>query len=224
MQSGAADRYDASTSIYRNNIVYKTSDIDAAGRSQIFVMDKLYTESNNTFDYWAESGSLFKWQLATDVTVTDDDFVSLDLSQLYLSRKADGSLPDITFGQLDSSSDLIDKGIQIPESDNSGITMQFLGNSPDIGYSEFNSALSVLDQPEESLVDFYFSKDKIVLLLNDKNIFTRYDLYSINGICIKSGLINLEYCEINTAKISPGIYVIVLSGSHTIQSKKVYVY
>ncbi len=224
MQSGAADRYNESTSIYRNNIIYKTSDIDAAGRSQIFVMDKLYTESNNTFDYWEESGSLFKWQLATDVTVTDDDFVSLDISQLYLPRKADGSLPYITFGQLAPGSDLIDMGIQIPESDNSGITMQYSGNSPDIGYFEFNSTPSVLDQPEEGLVDFSFSNDKIVLHLNDQNIFTRYDLYSVNGLRIKTGLINSEYCEINTAGISAGIYVIVLSGRHTIQSKKVYIY
>lgn len=36
-----------------------------------------------------------------DGVLADDDFVSLDESQLTAPRKADGSLPDITFMKLD---------------------------------------------------------------------------------------------------------------------------
>jgi hypothetical protein len=78
--------------VYRNNISYgnEYSPIKA---------ESAYTHSNNTWD--------------SGVTVSADDFQSLDYTQLYGARKADGSLPDITFGKLTSTSDLIDKGIDV---------------------------------------------------------------------------------------------------------------
>ena len=54
--------------------------------------------------------------------------MSLDVSQLLRPRKADGSLPDITFGHLASGSDLIDAGTYV------GIPYQ--GSAPDLGYYE----------------------------------------------------------------------------------------
>ena len=45
------------------------------------------------------------------MTVTDDDFISLDAGQLTLSRKADGSLPDIDFLRLKSDSKLNNAGL-----------------------------------------------------------------------------------------------------------------
>lgn len=67
------------------------------------------------------------WQ---DGIVTDNtDFESTDMSQLIQARKADGSLPDVTFMKLKSTSDLIDKGIAIQ-----GIP--YLGVAPDLGAFE----------------------------------------------------------------------------------------
>jgi hypothetical protein len=67
------------------------------------------------------------WQnsLVTDAT----DFESTDIGQLIQARKADGSLPDVTFMKLKATSDLIDKGIVIE-----GIP--YLGVAPDIGAFE----------------------------------------------------------------------------------------
>jgi hypothetical protein len=62
------------------------------------------------------------------VTVTDADFMSLDASQMTLPRKADGSLPDITFMRLVSGSDLIDRGVNLGFS--------FNGAAPDLGCFE----------------------------------------------------------------------------------------
>ena len=45
------------------------------------------------------------------MTVTDDDLISLDAGQLTLSRKADGSLPDIDFLRLKSDSKLNNAGL-----------------------------------------------------------------------------------------------------------------
>ena len=56
------------------------------------------------------------------------DFESIDLAQLAAPRKADGSLPDITFLHLVNGSDLIDAGVDV------GLT--FKGNAPDLGAFE----------------------------------------------------------------------------------------
>jgi len=130
--------YPNSESIYKNNIVYKSIGLDAGDRPLELDVMCLYTESNNNWDY-AVPGSLPRWVYATDVTVTDDDFVSLDQAELFLPRKSDGSLPDINFLKLKSTSDLIDKGIDV------GIP--FYGNAPDLGYSEYLSGSIVPAAP-----------------------------------------------------------------------------
>lgn len=47
------------------------------------------------------------WSLP--VTVSDEDFVSLDTTQAYAAREADGSLPSMTLARLREDSDLIDR-------------------------------------------------------------------------------------------------------------------
>ncbi|GAF03280.1 T9SS type A sorting domain-containing protein [Saccharicrinis fermentans] len=118
-------------STYYNNIIYKTVQDDAGGRPYNLSSVNTYTESNNTWDFAGPEiiGSLPWWQPTDSVIVTDDDFVSLDLSQLELPRKEDGSLPDITFGKLNTGSDLIDAGIDVGT--------PYYGDSPDIGYAEY---------------------------------------------------------------------------------------
>ena len=49
--------------------------------------------------------------LPIEMTVTDDDFISLDAGQLTLSRKVDGSLPEIDFLRLKSDSKLSNAGL-----------------------------------------------------------------------------------------------------------------
>jgi parallel beta-helix repeat protein len=68
------------------------------------------------------------WDASPTVTVTDADFVSLDISQLDLPRKADGSLPDITYLKLVTGSDLKNAGVNVG--------LPYLGTAPDIGALE----------------------------------------------------------------------------------------
>ncbi|MCF1190998.1 Ig-like domain-containing protein [Mangrovimonas sp. AS39] len=67
------------------------------------------------------------WQsgLVTDAS----DFVSVDINLLASPRNADGSLPDIDFLKLVSTSDLIDQGADVG--------LPFSGTAPDIGAFEF---------------------------------------------------------------------------------------
>ena len=49
--------------------------------------------------------------LPVGMVVTDDDFVSLDASQLTLPRKSDGNLPDMDFLRLKTDSQLYNAGV-----------------------------------------------------------------------------------------------------------------
>ncbi len=65
------------------------------------------------------------------VTVTANDFMSLDLALLEAPRQPDGSLPNTGFLRLKPSSGLIDKGEKIG--------FPFKGAAPDLGCFEANS-------------------------------------------------------------------------------------
>jgi len=67
------------------------------------------------------------WQ--DGITSSVDDFESIDYGQLLNPRKADGSLPDVTFFNLKADSDMIDKGVDVG--------LSFNGLAPDLGYFEY---------------------------------------------------------------------------------------
>lgn len=99
--------------VLRNNISYNN------GSADIFQSNQ--TKTNNS------------WQ--NGLVVSNADFASVDGTQLSLPRKADGSLPDITFLHLASGSDLIDAGVDVGTS--------FSGSAPDLGAFETQSGSTV---------------------------------------------------------------------------------
>lgn len=104
--------------IFKNNVSY-----ESYNTNMYLAPNALYTHSNNSWDH--------------TVTVTDEDFLSLDHSQLYRPRKADGSLPDITFGRLAAGSDLIAAGVNVG--------LPFNGKAPDLGAFEYSEQPSNLN-------------------------------------------------------------------------------
>jgi len=124
------ENYPNSLSVYNNNIIYGTTQIDAGGRPYHLAVDCFYTESHNTWDY-GKPGSLPRWVPTDTVTVTDADFISLDSTGIRGRRKADGSLPDIDFLKLAAGSDLIDAGINVG--------LPYSGSAPDLGYAEYGA-------------------------------------------------------------------------------------
>jgi hypothetical protein len=94
--------------VFRNNIGYQNAAAQFEG------------DAGDTQDHNSWNGG---------VTVTYADFESVYASQLVRARKADGSLPDITFLHPAASSDLIDAGIDIG--------LPYIGNAPDMGAFEF---------------------------------------------------------------------------------------
>lgn len=98
--------YTAIANVLRNNLAYNPNGVSFNGA---------VVQDHNS------------WNLP--VTVTSADFVTLDFTANIGARQADGSLPVSSFLQLVSSSDLIDKGVNV------GIT--YTGSAPDLGTYEY---------------------------------------------------------------------------------------
>jgi pectate lyase len=96
--------------VMKNNLGFK-----GLGATEV---SNLGTSNDVTFNYFT-----------LPVTVSSNDFMSLDESLLTAPRQTNGDLPYIAFLQLVSSSDLVDAG--------TNIGFPFAGTAPDLGAFEY---------------------------------------------------------------------------------------
>lgn len=115
---------------YYNNIAYASTELTPSGDPySVVLLEEPYVESNNTWDF-NDPGEEASWPWFLEaIIVIDEDFISVDSTGISGPRKADGSLPDITFMTLASGSDLIDAGVNVG--------LPYNGIAPDIGYAEY---------------------------------------------------------------------------------------
>ncbi|MEJ5352527.1 MAG: T9SS type A sorting domain-containing protein [Melioribacteraceae bacterium] len=99
-----------------NNLSYKPVSSHTA-----YIDNSKNTLSHNSFD--------------SELNISDDDFVSLDISQLTAPRKPDGNLPDIDFMRPSPNSILVDAGLDVG--------FNFTGSAPDLGALESRNSTSV---------------------------------------------------------------------------------
>ncbi len=154
---------------YRNNIAYgATSNHPGTGEPynvrMVCVYEEAgdqYQESHNTWDYHPQI-----WLETDTVDLTDADFVSVDsltiVSLFTAARQSDGSLPLNKPLQLAATSDLIDKGIQIPAWDTVGMVLSYNGAAPDIGYAEYG----VADSSAKYILYYSFSEQTGVAVID----------------------------------------------------------
>jgi len=102
-------------SIFRNNISILND-----GYQYSYIYLDTYTFDHNNWDALYDQ---------TGPVASVEDFVTLDTLGLRYSRKANGSLPDINFAKLRSTSDLIDAGIDVE--------IAYTGIYPDLGLFEY---------------------------------------------------------------------------------------
>jgi signal peptidase I len=110
-------------------VFYNTSSADSIELMQILKNNIAYDNDDANFKSSPEvlvTHEYNSWNLA--VNIDQDDFESLDASQLSQPRNPDGSLPDITFGKLKFGSDLINAGVDVG--------LPYNGSAPDLGASE----------------------------------------------------------------------------------------
>ncbi len=159
--------YRPRTTILRNNIAYKNSDYPAA-----FYRPSIYPESNNTWAATQQVNDWPGWVTNPNVTVTDNDFISLDTTQIYSARKSDHSLPDITFLHLAKVSDLIDAGIDV------GLPIS--GKSPYMGAFEYTIPLPVvLNNQVFNVKEENYPADSIGKVIATPGDYTQTLIYQI---------------------------------------------
>jgi hypothetical protein len=99
----------SSQSVLKNNINFRN-------RDAYYMDDWILDQSNHN-----------SWD-TSDVSISNADFLSLDSSCMDDPRKIDGSLPDCNFLHLNSTSGLIDAGVDVG--------LLYKGNAPDLGAYE----------------------------------------------------------------------------------------
>lgn len=158
-------------------------------------------------------------------TVTWNDFVSLDTTGVSGPRKADGSLPDLSFLKLSSGSDLIDVGVDVG--------LPFYGLKPDLGCFEWDATThariplanhqNVYDikllKAERSYADFSFNPGQADLIYAS--------LVTIQGAQVWQSQIRTSgaarvHARIDRRSIPSGIYVLTLATSSRREALKLF--
>ena len=83
----------------------------------------------------AVSQSTNSWN--SPLSVSNEDFISIDTTGVRGARKPDGSLPDLKFLRLAPTSKLIDAGVDVG--------LPFNGKSPDLGAYEYGLETSIIE-------------------------------------------------------------------------------
>ena len=144
--------------VLKNNLSYKPFGL---GKHTEYIDTAQNIVENNSFDL--------------PITLTDDDFISLDQALLSAPRKPDGSLPDIDFMRPVQGSALRDAGVDIG--------FPFLGDAPDLGAIETDNTTTI-ETIEQKVTE------KIALFQNAPNPFNSQT--NISYTLLESGYIDLS--------------------------------
>lgn len=124
------------------------------------------------------------------VTLSDEDFLGLNETQLSQPRKSDGSLPDIEFLHLRENSDLIDAG--------TNVGLPFNGDAPDLGAFEYGTYTPPPVQiPVNTGIDFNEAYPKTIDLYFDYAINSQIVPSVNNFTVVLNGSTNLDVASIN---------------------------
>ena len=150
--------------------------------------------------------------------VSNSDFVNIDPSQLIRPRKADGSLPDIEFMHLATTSDLINAGVDVGR--------PFSGSAPDLGAFETivnsvsegfdKSTISIYPNPASNYVD-------ISKLENNVGVQS-VKIYDMTGALVSETILNPDINNRIPLNFKPGLFILqVKVGSEIISVQKLVV-
>ncbi|MEG8947006.1 right-handed parallel beta-helix repeat-containing protein [Rosettibacter firmus] len=172
--------------VLKNNLSYKPRNTDTA-----YIDNKKNTLSHNSFDL--------------GLKITDDDFVSLDVSQLTSPRKQDGSLPDIDFMRPVKGSSLIDAGVDLG--------FEFYGIAPDLGALESKEVTDIKNY-ENKIPDEFELYQNYPNPFNDAtNIIFNIPYSTHVKILIYNSLGQAVYTLLDEFK-DKGSYTVHFNGNH----------
>ena len=166
---GSWDGFQDST-ILRNNLGYGNALY--YGSPNNFYTNRAISmfESNNNYN-WV--GGWPGWSISDTVTVTDDDFTTVDSLTLVAlftaSRQADGSLPKLRPLMLKEGSDLINAGTRLANIELASFgydTVYYYDTAPDIGYYQYGQ---LDDSTGTDILSFTFPQQNSTASINYTN-------------------------------------------------------
>ncbi len=216
-----------------NNTAYKNGGKDfqmyeatTAGEGHIAINNICYPADVNFV-----SGSTLEnnsWNLS-GVSLSDDDFLSVDSTGVRGARQEDGSLPDLDFLKLATTSEMVDAGAL-------NDSISYNGSAPDLGAFETGSATAIEDvnASEDKLeIDIlgnpFYDKLRVQIVNlpnNSENL--KVQLVNVVGKVVASQAIQkgLEYqlISLDTADLTTGMYLLNVSNMTSSVTYKLYHY
>ena len=214
-----------------NNTAYKNGgkdfqmyELTTAGEGHIGINNICYPKDVNFV-----SGSTLEnnsWDLSS-VSLSEDDFLSVDSTGVRGVRQEDGSLPDLDFLNLSTTSEMIDAGAF-------NDSISYYGTAPDLGAFETGSPTPVEDiQASEDKLDidilgnpFYNELRIQIINLPEQSDDLKVQLVNIVGKVVLSKPIQkgMEYqlITIDTSDLSTGMYLLNVSNATSSVTYKLY--
>lgn len=177
----------------------------------------LGSKSSNKLSSKSVTQAYNSWNSGFSCAATD--FLSVDYTQLLNARQADGSLPEISFLHQKSTSNMIDKGVNLGYS--------FSGTAPDLGAFEYKVATAVESVSSEAGIRIYPNPvaDKVIVSMEtveaDKVVVSIFDTMGRQLIKQSANEVSGQNeVNINTSMLAKGNYIIRVSGKNINFSSK----
>jgi len=187
---------------YRNKYNYGFSN-SSYGTLLIRNCASLSGTSSNSFNCKTVTQDHNSWN--TGFTCVSGDFQSLDVTQMLLPRKSDGSLPDITLLHQVSTSSMIDKGAT------TGLPsyVVYSGSAPDLGAYEYAVATGVSNLLATSDVEVYYSSMNNKIVIN--GVTSKVDIYQFTGQKVFSRTVSTDNESVDVNGWAKGVYVVCVA-------------
>lgn len=214
---GNVELYNCASYLNGRNINFSSNNIAQA----LTIKNTISFEGKNSDSFSATTTDISNNSWQDNLQANNEDFTSLDIEQLKGARKTDGSLPDITFMQLVTDSDLIDKGVDIG--------LPFNGTAPDLGAFE-SAALSIKDLNMEQGLNNYpnpFTTQTNILFNTIKPTKLQVSVYNLLGVKLFDLVENKMFTKgqhtivLDRNNMSSGNYIVVLKGENSLKSSKI---
>lgn len=209
-----------SCTAYRNGTNFALNEEPTTTNKHILKNNLSYSGQNSIVTSAQQSTN--SWQ---GFSVSEADFRSLDSSEVKLPRKADGSLPDINFMNLASTSPLIDAGVKTG--------LFYLGSSPDIGAFEFDGVVDVANNDNKLPENYQLSQNypnpfnpaTIINYTIPNNSNVKLEIFNLLGQSVitlvdkyqSAGEYSVKF---SAEKLNSGIYLYRLSSGNFTQTRK----
>lgn len=171
--------------------------IDCAGIRHVLKnnLSFKYSTQRDTLNLGTSTNQFNSFMPGMGVTVSADDFLSLDEALLIAPRQADGSLPKVNFLRLKQGSDLINKGVDLG--------FPYSGAAPDLGAFEFEESTAV-NSPIRNSLSIFPNPFNDHIFISADNIET-VEVFDMKGNIMAA--FNAQN-KINLAFLKQGIYFV----------------